>query len=353
MMKYLILSLLFLSSSLQALEVDEKLTVRVLKATESRKTLMLNRGSEDGLVEGDHARFIVTAGIVARGVLAKVSPTRSIWSIYRLVNADFIVNDAVMTIKITPAVKITKDESQTIVAEDTPTRPVADPNQLGIPLADGAQDLSGADATISVDESEVMALEDVTIVEKNVELFALLNISGLAASTKSDVSESKSSYASHHIGLGAELYPQKERSWYSRFSLTGAVNVMRLNSQSYNGVNSNNDVTEFELGVNWHPGTMPSQTNRFIPYVHLAGMIGSTKSLYRDDVADTERSASGSTNGISLGFGFKYYARSGFGGRMLFDYYQRAEKFGEDDAGQSFNRTVAGPRLLLGFGYRF
>lgn len=352
-MKYFLFIFLFISSALHALEVDEKLTVRVLKSTDTRKTLMLNRGSEDGLVEGDHARFIVTAGVVARGVLVKVSPTRSIWSIYRLVNADFIVNDAVMTIKITPPVKITKDETQTIVAEDTPSRPVGDPNQLGIPLADGAQDISSADANLSVDDAEVMALEDVTIVEKNVEVFTLLNISGLAASTKSDVSESKGSFASHHIGVGAELYSQKERAWYSRFSLTGAFNVMRLNSQSYNGVNSNNDTSEFEFGVNWHPGTMPSQTNRFIPYAHLAGMIGSTKSMYRDDAADTERSANGSTNGFSLGFGFKYYVRSGFGGRILFDYYQRAEKFSEDDAGQSFNRTVGGPRLLLGFSYRF
>ena len=352
-MKLFLLLSILISFSLHALEVDEKLTVRVLKSTETRKTLMLNRGSEDGLVEGDHARFIVTAGIVARGVLVKVSPTRSIWSIYRLVNADFIVNDAVMTIKITPPVKITKDETQTIVAEDTPSRPVGDPNQLGIPLAEGAQDIATADPNMTIDESEVMALEDVTIVEKNVEVFTLLNISGLAASTKSDVSEGKGAYAYHHIGIGAELYSQKERSWYSRFSLTGAFNVMRLSSQSYNGVSANNDTSEFEFGVNWHPGTMPSQTNRFIPYVHLAGMIGSTKSLYRDDVTDTERDASGSTNGFSVGFGFKYYARSGFGGRVLFDYYQRAEKFGEDDAGQSFNRTVGGPRLLLGFSYRF
>lgn len=352
-MKYFLLLFLISSPSLYALEVDEKLTVRVLKSTDTRKTVMLNRGSEDGLVEGDHARFIVTAGIVARGMLVKVSPTRSIWSIYRLVNADFIVNDAVMTIKITPPVKITKDETQTIVEEDTPTNPVGSPNQLGIPLAEGAQDLSGAEGNMNIDETEVMALEDVTIVEKNVEVFTLLNISGLAASTKSDVSEAKSAYASHHIGIGAELYSQKERNWYSRFSLTGAFNVMRLNSQSYNGVSANNDTSEFEFGVNWHPGTMPSQTNRFIPYAHLAGMIGTTKSLYRDDVADEERSASGSTNGISLGFGFKYYVRSGFGGRILFDYYQRAEKFNEDDAGQSFNRTVGGPRLLLGFSYRF
>src|SRR6476469_843304 len=101
------LGVLLYSLSAFSLEVAEKLTVRILKTSESRKTVMLNRGTEDGLVEGDHARFLVTAGIVARAVCVKVAPTRSVWSIYRLVNADFLVNDSVMTIKITPPVKIT------------------------------------------------------------------------------------------------------------------------------------------------------------------------------------------------------------------------------------------------------
>ncbi len=108
-MKIFVLFLMLLPVLSHALEVDEKLTVRIVKATDTRKTIMVNRGTEDGLIEGDHARFIVTAGIVARAVCVKVSPTRSVWSVYRLVNADFVVNDAVMTLKITPPVKITKD----------------------------------------------------------------------------------------------------------------------------------------------------------------------------------------------------------------------------------------------------
>jgi len=108
-MRIIIAVLFIFASNLWALEVDEKLTARIIRTSETRKTIMVNRGTEDGLVEGDHAKFIVTAGIVARGVCVKVSPTRSVWSIYRLVNADFIVNDSVMTLKMTPPVKITKD----------------------------------------------------------------------------------------------------------------------------------------------------------------------------------------------------------------------------------------------------
>jgi hypothetical protein len=121
-MKIFLSLVIIFSMSAFALEVDEKLTVRVIRTSETRKTIMINRGTEDGLVEGDHAKFIVTAGIVARAVCVKVSPTRSVWSVYRLVNADFIVNDSVMSIKITPAVKVTKDETQALVQEDTPTR---------------------------------------------------------------------------------------------------------------------------------------------------------------------------------------------------------------------------------------
>ena len=143
------LILMMISFSALALEVDEKLTVRIIKTSESRKTVMINRGIEDGLAENDHARFIVTAGIVARAVCVKVSPTRSVWSVYRLVNADFILADSVMTLKITPPVKITKDESQTLVQEDTPSKPVGAPSELGIPLAEEAQDIN----------AEQMALE--------------------------------------------------------------------------------------------------------------------------------------------------------------------------------------------------
>lgn len=352
-MKTILFFLLFTAFHASALEVDEKLTVRVLKTTDSRKTVMINRGTEDGLVEGDHARFIVTAGIVARGVVVKVSPTRSIWSIYRLVNADFIVNDAVMTIKITPPVKVTKDETQNLVEEDTPTRPTNDPSVLGIPLADGAEDVSPGEERF--DDSDLRALEGGTIVERNFEVYGLLNISGLTSTAKGsdDVGSSKGSMAGHHIGLGVEYYAQNERNWYSRFSLTGSANIMRQNSQAYNGVSSNNDVTEFEFGVNWHPGTMPSVTHKFIPYFHLAGSMGTVKSQYTDNFLNQDLSANGTTNGISVGFGYKFYTRDGFGARALLDYYQRAEKFKEDDAAQTFSRTVNGPRLLLGMSYRF
>lgn len=360
-MKILIILMLLLSFGVQALEVDEKLTIRILKTSETRKTLMVNRGTEDGLVEGDHAKFIVTAGIVARAVCVKVSPTRSVWSVYRLVNADYIVNDSVMSLKITPPVKITKDESQSLVQEDTPTRVgVGDATQLGIPLADGAQDLDTMTED-NLSKEDLKALEDASpaiIPERNIEVFGILNISGLTASTKTESGNDtfNNSQSYHHIGLGGEFYPQKERSWYSRFSLQGMVNLMRLNSQSYSGASSTNDLTEFSVGVNWHPTKMPGQTMAFIPYLHLSVNTGSVKSTFKpgqENPGGDELSASGATSGFSAGFGYKFFTGKGFTARAIVDYYFRSEKYEEDQLTNTFNRDVGGPRFMIGLGYRF
>lgn len=363
-MKIFLALIILLSSTAFALEVDEKLTARIVRTSETRKTVMINRGTEDGLVEGDHAKFIVTAGIVARGVCIRVSPTRSVWSIYRLVNADFIVNDSVMSIKITPPVKVTKDETKTIVQEDTPTSVTSgDGSELGIPLADGANDLD-KNMALGDEASDLKAMEGETkvssiIPEKNIELFGILNISGLTGSTKTDTGENtfNNSQSYHHIGLGGEIYARKEREWYSHFSLIASANIMRLNNQGYNGASSTNEVTEFSFGTNWHPTKLPSQTMEFIPYIHLSFNVGTVSSTIKPGTEGNgttdELSANGGTQGYSVGFGYKYYVAKGFGMRVLLDYYFRTENYKADDRGDQFNKNVGGPRFMVGLGYRF
>ena len=359
-MKTLFLSLLLIPTLAFALEVDEKLTVRLVKTSESKKTVMVNRGTEDGLVEGDHAKFIVTAGIVARGVVVKVSPTRSVWSLYRLVNADFVVNDSVMSLKITPAVKITKDESQALVQEDVPTAVSGDPAALGIPLADGAQDVNPADAAVS--NTDLKALEESStpssIVDKWIEVYGFLNISGLTANTKTDdgAESYNNSQSFHHIGLGGEVYPRNERMWYSGFSAVAEVALSRENSQAYNGAGVTNELIEFAFGLNWHPTKRPSVVNEFIPFIHATGNIGMTKGNYKQGSnvgGVTETTANGSTNGFSFGVGYKYYTYKGFGARMMLDYYLRAESYKEDELGIKFVKKVGGPRLMMAISYRF
>lgn len=361
-MKIFLIVAFFMSRSVFALEIDEKLTVRILRTSETRKTVMLNRGTEDGLVEGDHAKFITTAGIVARGVVVRVSPARSVWSLYRLVNADFIVNDAVMTVKMTPPVKITKDETKTLVREDTPTAiGRGDVAPIGIPLADGAQDLETVSGPLS-DEADLREVDSEApsiIPEKNIEAFGFIHISGLTTNTQTDTGEDSfnNSQSFHHIGLGAELYSQKEREWYAKFSLQASLNFLRTSSQAYTGATSENDVTEVSVGINWHPTKLPSLTYNFIPYLHTSVSMGTVSSAFSPGIeasgSGRNLAANGSTQGFAVGFGYKYYTPQGFGARVIADYYIRTETYEEDINFNKFNKTVGGPRLMVGLGYRF
>ncbi|HLW56351.1 MAG TPA: hypothetical protein VKY27_03145 [Bacteriovoracaceae bacterium] len=352
-MKIILMLLLLVPSMTNALEVDEKLTVRILKTSESRKTILINRGTEDGLVEGDHARFMVTAGIVARGMVVKVSPSRSVWSIYRLVNADYIVNDSVMTLKITPPVKVTKDESQSLIREDVPTRTTPDSPPLGIPLADGANDLQ----TAGIDDDEDLRALSAgggsirSLVERNMEVVGIVNISSLSSTSSADGQDDASgSMAQYHIGATFEYYPQNERAWYSRFSLLGSLNLIKSDAQSYNGFTAKNDYTEFGLGVNWHPTKLPSQVGEFIPFLTVGMGYGQVKSTVE---STQEISATGTGNSFFIGGGYKFYARNGFGARILLDYYLRSEVFDEDDETNQYNRSLSGPRFQVGLSYRF
>jgi hypothetical protein len=332
------------------------LTIRILKMSDTKKTLMINRGTEDGLAEGDHAKFIVSSGIVARGLIAKISPTRSVWQVYRLVNADLILPDSVMTIKITPAVKVTNDETQAIVKDDTPSRTgTAD---IGIPLAEGAEDLTNADSTTQDLKALVEGEAPINMAEKTMEVIGFLNVSGLTANTKVETGDDSfnGSQSYHHIGLLGELYSQREREWYSKFSLTAGLNIMRLNSQSYNGASSTNDATELIFGTNWHPTKKSSEALEFIPYLHFSIGMGTTKSTFTPGARSTNEDTivtAGSTSSFSLGFGYKFFNFNGFGVRALLDYYFKTERFKEDDNTDKFNRVSGGPRLMVGLSYRF
>ena len=121
-MKLILLLLTFISvNSGFALDIDEKLTIRFLKVSNSKKTILVNRGAEDGLVVGDHAKFFVTSGVIARGVVEKVSPSRSVWSLYRIVDPAEIADEKVLNLKIASPVKLTVDSTKSMKDESVPT----------------------------------------------------------------------------------------------------------------------------------------------------------------------------------------------------------------------------------------
>jgi hypothetical protein len=360
----LIFIILFLFSfQAMALEIDEKLTVRVLKTSESRKTILINRGTEDGLTEGEHAKFYVTAGVVARAACVRISPTRSVWAVYRLVNADLIVNDAVMTLRTTPAVKVTMDESKTLVKEDQPSNiGMGDPAALGIPLADGANDLNPEGSASGSESAELKAMLEAagptSIAERNKEVFLALMVSSLSSKTETDTGTNTftGSQAFYNIMAGFEYYSQREKEWYSKFSLVGSASLIKESSSSFQGSQSENNITELSAGVNWHPGNLPSMTNSWIPYINLSAnfsMISSSYTPGLENPTGDQITANGNGQGFAVGGGFKYYLSGGFGARVWADYYIRNEIYKESDSTPAFNKSVSGPRIFLSLAYRF
>lgn len=357
---FVLLALLVLSGQVFALEIDERLTLRILNISDSKKTLLINRGTEDGLVEGNHAKFFVSAGVVARGVCVKVSPSRSVWSIYRLVNADFITKDTVMNLKAAAPVKISQDETRMVVQEDIPTQVNAnDPASLGIPLAEGAQDLAPGtiEGTEQISREELAALRAMgpgNLRDRNLEVWFGLNFSSLSSRTDSGSSGSEfdGGDVQSQFTLGGEYYFKDERQWWARFSPFGFVTNQRKGALSFAGQESNESVTEFGGGLNWHPWDVPSVVNEFIPFFNFSLGFGNAVSNVTASNGD-DIEARGSTFSRSIGGGLKFYTQRGFGARLVLDYYLRDDKLKEQNGNISWTRTNVGPRLWVGLGYRW
>ncbi len=361
MFKYFVLISFFISTfSAFGLEIDEKLTLRIVKVSQSKKTILINRGVEDGLVKGDHAKFFLTVGVVARAVVVKVSPTRSVWSVYRLVNSDYIKNDQVMKLKITAPVKITKDDSKMLVSEDTVTN-MDDPRNLGIPLAEGADDIGQIKAQQNKQIANMNFSDSMmnikSIKEKNKELSLSFHYSGQTALTtpSDDSGEYKANETNMVLSAGFEIYMKNEKSWYSRFSFLGLFSMTRSSAMSHKGDSVDENTSEFGGGVNWYPLTRPSKVYRFIPYGTFQFLMGSTTTTYTPGQSSggTEETLNGGTIGYIIGGGVKYYTPRGYGVKFNFDYYTRGDSFAADSASTKWVKTKSGPRMNIGFLYRF
>lgn len=124
-------------SVLGVLEEGETLTVRLLDVSRSKRTILINRGLEDGVVEELHARFFLSGGVVARGKSVKVSPKRSVWAIYRIVYPDEIVVNNVLQMGVTRALATTDDPSRAI--RHVPAVSGRVPRDFDIPVASGGE----------------------------------------------------------------------------------------------------------------------------------------------------------------------------------------------------------------------
>lgn len=379
-MKYfLVATFLGLSLSAGALEVDEKLTVRLLRLSASKKTMLLNRGLEDGLVVGDHAKFYLTTGVVARAVVQKVSPTRSIWSVYRIVDGDVLRTDQILNVKISPPVKLTDDPSQSFIAQAT----VLD-QESGIPLAEGANDIAGADlsqeeagefATVAVGDSAPSSISmnddgfpastsgEVVVrsgtgmsPNRTIDVFGLAHFNAL--STTTDLGEeggsTSGSDSSIAFSLGLEKYFNRQSGFLRDLSIFGFIHSSNNTSTSASGAEVSSSAFEYGAGANYHFLAPPLAYHSLIGYVGVAFGIGTTEdSLTLTDASAEAQTLSGSSNFLSLGGGIKYYLPNGFGMRAFLDYYRRGESYAlEDDEGE-YTKVVSGPRFQVGLSYRF
>lgn len=345
---------MMIASSSFALDIDEKLTLRILDVSSTGKTVLINRGVEDGLVVGDHAKFFITSGVIARGVVLKVSPTRSIWSIYRLVESDEITKDRVLTLKISAPVKVTPDPSKTITPVDEPSVGIevaAEADDLPKDLSQSEQDdLAGlindnekgkSKARSSSSKSEGIDSS------KLWQAFAYGSYSSFSSTLTEGSAITSFSSSVMAGGVGIERYFSDQSSFFHNISLY-ALAEMSLSSSSDQEVVEAPSFMQFGAGVSYHLINDPLSFGKVIPFFTVNGGIGSATTTY------SETEANGSTNFVNAGGGFKYNWDGGLGMRVLATYSLRNETYTFDGgAVEQITFAHSGFGVNIGLSYRF
>ena len=383
-MRVLFVLLTFLSlKSAMALEIDEKLTLRFLKISNSKKTVLINRGAEDGLAVGDHAKFFVTSGVIARGVVEKVSPSRSVWSLYRIVDPAEIIDGKVLNLKIASPVKITEDPSKSVAEESS----AAGSEKMG--MNDGAAETG---ATSSPNEAEEKEFEEMGIEEKavpakkemktkgnkakeskvestmeeppvrsglvtskNWEIWGMLYVNALTGTVEDPTSTTSETAASSlDLSAGVEKYFLNSDGFLKNTSLTVFLHKRTLQPGGSNKLAI--DWMEFGGGGNYHFYNSAASTNRPIVFGGVNFGVGSATSSTTTPATDTVpavvNSVSITNTFFSFGVGVKYVLNNGFGLRSLLDYYRTSETY-KNTNDDTVKRTLAGPRVQFGISYRF
>ena len=113
---FLFFFLFIVPHSFAVLDLDTKFTARVLGMSDSKRTILVNRGSEHGLGMDQHAKLSLPNGMIARAVVVRIAPSRSVWSVYRFYAKDSLTAKTVYTFKISSRVELTTDESKALGA---------------------------------------------------------------------------------------------------------------------------------------------------------------------------------------------------------------------------------------------
>jgi hypothetical protein len=341
------------SYHLHALEIDEKLTIRLLRLSSSKKTVLINRGEEDGLKEGDHAKFYLTSGIIARGVAVKVSPNRSVWSLYRVVMQEKLEEEVVLGLKITEPAKITEDPTKMITPDDAANVGDDVPEDLrvstedlrplprGVPVVNAPNDIKGA----SKNHGEVSH-------QRRFEMWGALQLNNLVAETTTgtDVTaEAAGKISFLDITLGGQLYfpPSVEEKKNTFLNHIAIGPVLHYSKQDFevDGSSATITTTEFGVGGEYYIKA-PFVTKTFLPFVEARIGLGQVAT------SNSDEDINGNSFFFNVGGGAKYFMSEQLSLRGSVDYYRRAETYEFDDI-DSVEVTVSGFRLLLGVGIHF
>lgn len=357
-------------TSVSALEIDEKLTLRFLKVSTSKKTVLINRGGEDGLVVGDHAKFFITAGVVARGIAEKVSPSRSVWSLYRIVDSEEIVEDKVLNLKIATPVKITNDPTRSLKEEAIPggdekmdlETSSVDSSERGSEEDEGElKDISDKNddqeiATLKLKKSNkkekrnkiTANLEE----EKNFsndnnaqtwEVWGTLAMNSLSGTTTGDVtSQASTARTAIDLSVGLEKYFFTVNNFLKDLSLSLLIHKLSMEDSASITSKSKTSLLEYGGAVNYHFYNPPNAFNKLIGFGTLS---------FGKGAATLNDSLKGDTTFVAGGMGLKYILTNGFGVRGVLDYYKTTETYTFENG--SDVGSLSGARIQLGLSYRF
>ena len=346
-----------ISSSLWSLEVDEKLTLKVLNTSSTKKTILINRGLEDGLVKGDHAKFFNEVGVFARAVIVKVSPSRSVWSVYQLIKPEELNKAIVANLKISMPVKVTQDKTKMLSPENRPEDSL-------IPLSPEAYDDPNSQLT-GEEQKDLASLEDANIVQpmegvftnKDYEWFALVQFEGL--STSSDLAANGTATGANGVfngTFGLEKYFSSYENWIKYISLQLFGTYSSRDTSVLEGSQSSLVNLGVGFGGSFHHLAPANSFGRLIGHFSVAFGFGRSEEAFTIDTIGTTTQTNtynGSSNFFLFGYGLKYFTFSGFGFKAMIEYYRRGESYQIEGESAPFTKVVQGPRMQVGLSYRW
>ena len=342
------------STSVFALDIDEKLTLRILKTSISKKTILINRGLEDGLVIGDHAKFFLTDGVIARGLVIKASPSRSVWSLYRIIRINEIADQRVVNLKIATPVKVTTDPTRSFNAS-----PIISGREIMVERSNGEIDLG------SKDKQDLAAVNGRYVQEhkqyntkvdtkKSWELVGFAGTQSLTASSSTGSTEvsTETTVSSTIMGAGIEKYfPTMESSFARKFSFLTFFN-RNSNSADATGASASIVSMDFGIGSFYHFLNLPFAINKFILFA--GGTMGLGKQSLTTETPSLSVTVSGTSNFFSAMGGVKYLMNSGLGFRAFGEFVKRGVTYKAETAGTvDSTESQTGFRFYAGIAYRW